>query len=628
MRKFFRAEPFIPGLLFTLAASSCAAPELKSKKKFSPNVLLIMTDDQGYANLGCTGHPILKTPNADRLYKTSVRLTDYHVDPTCAPTRSALMTGHYSHRAGVWHTIMGREILRSKEILMSNFFKHSGYRTGFFGKWHIGDNYPQSPRFNGFDKTVKLGGGGIGQGPDFWGNDYFDDVYFVNGKPRQFKGFCTDVFFEEAMKFINMNSEKPFFVYLATNAPHSPMYAPDKYSKRFKGMRYKDITLDSATANYYGMIENIDYNLGRILDFLKKNNLYENTVLIFTTDNGPVTKIGQKIYNAFLRDGKGSHYDGGHRVFFFISYPKGGIGGGVDVKRTTAHIDILPTLIDLCCLKKANVEFDGKSILPLLKNPNCKWRERDLVVETQRVNIPIKYRKFSVMNTNWRLTGNQKKKFELFDALKDRSEKNDLFDKKTELAQSMLDSYHKFWDDISSENDKLSRIEIGNSNENPTRLMAHDWFGIKGAWSQRLVKKGGKKRERVGIWKVTIDTDGIYQISLRRWPAEADKGINDPYIGKGINATRAVLEIQGHLLKKEIPFDAVEVTFDVVLKKGDADLSAYFDGDNGKYGVYYAYIMKMGKETPKNWQSRESLGLPLGVWPEHPGKDPYGDDGR
>jgi arylsulfatase A-like enzyme len=586
-----------------------------------------MTDDQGYANLSCTGHPVLKTPAADQLYKKSVRLTDYHVDPTCAPTRSALMTGHYSHRAGVWHTIMGRELLRPDEITMAEVFKKSGYRTGFFGKWHLGDNYPQAPRFKGFDKTVKLGGGGISQGPDFWGNDYFDDVYFVNGKPVQFKGFCTDVFFDEAMKFIDKNRNEPFFVYLATNAPHSPMYAPDKFSKRFKGMTYKNYEIDDATANYYGMIENIDYNLNKMIEFLKKENLYDNTVLIFTTDNGPVTKVGQKIYNAMLKGGKGSYYDGGHRVFFFISYPDGGWKEGVDVKRTTAHIDILPTLIELCSLKKPDVKFDGRSILPLIKNPDAEWRERDLVVESQRVHMPVKYRKFSVMNTKWRLAGNQKKKFELFDALNDRKEENDLFARKKEVAAGMLESYEKFWDDVSSENSKLSRIVIGSPEENPTRLMSHDWFGVKGAWSQRLVRKGGTRKEPTGIWKVKVDSDGEYQFSLRRWPAEADKGINDPYIGKGINASKAVLEIEGKHLEKDIPPGAVEVTFDVTLKKGDADVNAYFEGIKGnKHGAYYVYIMKMDKKTPAGWQTRESLGLPLAVYPEHPGKDPYSSE--
>jgi arylsulfatase B len=584
-----------------------------------------MTDDQGYANLTCMGHPILKTPAADELYKKSVRLTDYHVDPTCAPTRSALMTGHYSHRAGVWHTIMGRELLRPNETTMAEVFKKSGYKTGFFGKWHLGDNYPQAPRFKGFDKTVKLGGGGISQGPDFWGNDYFDDVYFVNGKPVQFKGFCTDVFFEEAKKFIDKNKKKPFFVYLATNAPHSPMYAPDKFSKRFKGMKYKEYKIDDSTANYYGMIENIDYNLGKMIEFLKRENLYKNTILIFTTDNGPVTKVGQKIYNALLREGKGSYYDGGHRVFFFISYPDGYFKEGVDVNKTTAHIDILPTLIELCHLEKPNIKFDGRSILPLIKNPDAQWQERDLIVESQRVNIPIKFRKFSVMNTHWRLAGNEHKKFELFDALNDREEKNDLFAQKGEIAEMMLDSYEKFWHDLSSENSKLSRIEIGNPKENPTRLMSHDWFGVKGAWSQRLVKKGGSKKAPAGIWKIKVDKNGEYQFSLRRWPAEADKPINAPYVGKGIGASTAVLDIQGQHFEKAIPKDAVEVTFDVKLKKGNTDVSAYFDGKKGKHGAYYVYIIKTNKNTNKNWQSRESLGLPLAIYPEHPGKDPYGE---
>ena len=336
------------GLITTAVTAACytlhaAAAENERKR---PNVVLIMTDDQGYPNLGCTGHPILKTPNIDDIFKHSTRLTNYHVDPTCAPTRGALMTGRYSDRVGTWHTIMGRNLLRPREVTMANVFSNSGYKTAMFGKWHLGDDYPYRPQDRGFQHVVCHGGGGIGQTPDFWGNDYFDDVYHVDGKMVPFKGFCTDIFFKEAIKFIKENEDKPFFVYLATNAPHAPMYAPEKFAKRFRGMVYKGIRLGKMTENYYGMIENIDYNVGKLVEFLKKAKLYDNTILIFTTDNGPVTKPGVKIYNAGLKDHKGSYYDGGHRVPFFISWPDGGLDKGVDINRLTAHIDILPTLID------------------------------------------------------------------------------------------------------------------------------------------------------------------------------------------------------------------------------------------------------------------------------------------
>jgi arylsulfatase A-like enzyme len=207
-----------------VVAGLCGAATPQKK----PNVIFVMTDDQGYPNLGCVGHPLLKTPNIDDFYQHSIHLTNYHVDPTCAPTRSAVMTGHYSRRAGVWHTILGRSTLRRREVTMANVFADSGYKTAIFGKWHLGDNYPYRPQDRGFEKTVTLGGGGIMQTPDFWGNDYFDDVYSVNGKLVRFNGFCTDVFFEEAIKFAKDNKGSPFFIYLVPNAAHSPFYAPDK----------------------------------------------------------------------------------------------------------------------------------------------------------------------------------------------------------------------------------------------------------------------------------------------------------------------------------------------------------------------------------------------------------------
>ena len=604
-------------------ATSAHAAEAKKQ----PNVVLIMTDDQGYPNLSCLGHPLLKTPNIDSLYKHSTRLANYHVDPTCAPTRSALLTGRYSDRVGTWHTIMGRNLMRKRETTMANVFEDSGYKTAIFGKWHVGDAYPYRPQDRGFQHTVIHGGGGIGQTPDFWGNDYFDDVYQVDGKRVQFKGFCTDVFFNEAIKFIDKNKTKPFFVYLVTNAPHSPLYAPDKYSKRFMNMEYKGIKVDKGTANYYGMIENIDDNVGKMVAFLKENNLYDNTVLIFTTDNGPVTTQGPKIYNAGLRGHKGDYHDGGHRVPFFISYPAKGLDKGIDITRLTAHIDILPTLIDLCHLKKPNVKFDGKSLLPLLENPSAEWPDRKIVVESQRILNPEKYRKCAVMSDRWRLCTANGSNFELSDMSKDPSQTKNVIKENPEIAKSLSASYQNWWDDVSKDHNIISRISLGAPQENPTTLTAHDWFGAS-VYSQSSIasikcKQDSPtlKNQLYGIWKVYIERSGWYQISLRRWPAEADQGITAPYRGKAVKATKAVLEIQGQKLEKEIPKDAKEVTFRIKLQKGDADLKGLFITPKEPIGAFYAYILyEDGKEKP-NWQTREGLGLPLAVWPEKKGQD-------
>ena len=191
-----------------------------------PNVILVMTDDQGYGDLGCNGNTVIKTPNIDELRGQGLQLDNFHVDPTCAPTRAAWMTGRYSNRVGVWHTVQGRNLLRSREVTMADIFSDNGYATGIFGKWHLGDTYPFRPEDRGFRHTVYHSAGGVGQTPDYWGNDYFDDTYRVNGKLKRFEGFCTDNWFDEGIKFIKAHKNKPFFAYIVPNAPHGPFYCP------------------------------------------------------------------------------------------------------------------------------------------------------------------------------------------------------------------------------------------------------------------------------------------------------------------------------------------------------------------------------------------------------------------
>ena len=363
-----------------------------------PNVILIMTDDQGYGDLACLGNPQIKTPNMDKLYGESVRLTNYHVDPTCSPTRSALMTGRYSSRTGVWHTIMGRSLMHPDEITVAEVFSGAGYKTGIFGKWHLGDNFPCRPQDQGFEEVLVNGGGGVTQTPDYWGNDYFADTYFHNGKPEKFEKYCTDVWFDAAMQFIEQNKDRPFFAYMPTNAAHGPFLVAEKYSQP-----YKDMGIPSPRAEFYGMITNIDENLGRLEKKLAELDLTDNTIFIFTTDNGTAAGAQRGGFNAGMRGQKGSEYEGGHRVPFFIRWPKGNIGGGRDVKHVTAHIDVLPTLAELCGVKLPQAaKVDGKSLVPLLKDSEANWPERTLAVHSQRLEFPKKWRKAAVMTDRWR----------------------------------------------------------------------------------------------------------------------------------------------------------------------------------------------------------------------------------
>jgi arylsulfatase A-like enzyme len=311
---------------------ACASSHAQATR---PNVILVMTDDQGYGDLGCHGNPVLKTAEIDKLHAESIRLTDFHVSPFCTPSRASLMTGHHAGRAGAFRTTGGRSALQTDEMTVGNLFADQGYATGMVGKWHLGDNAPHRPQDRGFQDVVWHRCGGIGQASDYWGNTYFDDTYERArpgsrvGKFEKFTGYCTDVFFREGLRFVEENKDTPFFLYLSLNAPHGPYRVPPKWAKPYQR---KDVN----NANFYGMIANIDYNMGVLRQKLDELGLAENTILIFMTDNG--TSAGAKFqgldseairgYNAGMRGKKSSIYEGGHRVPFFIHWPKGGLTGG------------------------------------------------------------------------------------------------------------------------------------------------------------------------------------------------------------------------------------------------------------------------------------------------------------
>ena len=290
-----------------------------------PNVIIVMTDDQGYGDLGCHGNPILKTPELDRLHAESVRFTDFHVSPFCTPTRAALMTGNHPAVTGAYRTSSGRSLMHPDEKTIANLFVDAGYATGMVGKWHLGDNAPHRPQDRGFQDVVWHRAGGVGQAPDYWGNDYFDDTYERNGKYEKFEGYCTDVWYREGIRFIKENKDQPFLLYLALNAPHGPYIVGKEWAAPYA--KNRKVT----NANFYGMIANIDHNMGLLRKSLDELGLTENTILIFMTDNG--TASGAKFkgldslplrgYNAGMRGKKSSVYEGGHRVPFFIHWPKG-----------------------------------------------------------------------------------------------------------------------------------------------------------------------------------------------------------------------------------------------------------------------------------------------------------------
>lgn len=595
-RKYFSSlsQQAACALMGVLALSSWAAAKAG---KSQPNVIVVITDDQGYGDLGFTGNKAINTPNLDKLRTESLLLDNFHVDPTCAPTRSALMTGRYSNRVGVWHTIQGRSMLRKRETTMADIFGDNGYATGIFGKWHLGDVYPYRPGDRGFQHVVYHGAGGVGQAPDYWGNDYFDDTYIVNGKHKQFEGFCTDVWFDEGIKFIKDNKDKPFFAYISTNAPHGPLNTPEEYWKPYDGKP------GVADPRFYGMITNIDDNMKKLVDFLDAEGLAENTILVYMTDNG--TAYGHKNggYMGGMRGSKNSEYEGGHRVPMLIRWPNGKIQGGSSIDTLTAHMDFLPTMIDVCELKAPKIEFDGQSLTPLIYEDGKGWPDRTLIVESQRVVDPIKWRKSAVMTDRWRLINGE----ELFDVKADPEQQKDIAKQHPEVVEQLRGSYDSFWADVSREHNLTTYMAIGSDDSPVVTLSSHDWL-LKSypAWNQNQVAAGKQAVE--SHWAIEVERDGEYEISLRRWPVEADKPINDGTYGKAFSFKKAQLRIADVDETMDIPAGAKEVTFKVKLKKGITNFSPIFIDGELKATPYYAYITHKAFD---GWQTPKGMGVPV-----------------
>jgi len=585
---------FLPiTILAAFIASSVYAEDAER-----PNVVIVITDDQGYGDVAFTGNPVIKTPTIDKLCSQGTLLNNFHVDPTCAPTRSALMTGRYSDRVGVWHTVQGRNMLRRRETTMADILGTNGYATGMFGKWHLGDCYPYRPEDRGFQHCVYHQAGGVGQAPDYWGNDYFDDTYVVNGKHQRFEGYCTDVWFDEGMKFIKDNKDKPFFAYISTNAPHGPYYCPTDYTQPYEGGP------NVPNAEFYGMITNIDDNMAKLMKFLDDEGLADNTILVFMTDNGTAGGVRNgRGFDGGMRGRKGSEYEGGHRVPFIIRWPNGKIEAGKSVERLTAHIDILPTIIKICELTAPEIAFDGSDIRQLLHTDGKDWPNRNLIVESQRVSDPIKWRKCSVMNDRWRLVNGE----ELYDLSADPKQVKDLAAEYPDVVRQMRGEYDGFWNDVSKEHDLTSYMVIGSDRSPIVKLSSHDWLIDRGPpWSQSHVKKGAVAE--VSFWAIEVERDGEYEISLRRWPVEADKGINDGTYGKAFNYKQARLQIGEVDETQDIPAGAKEVTFKATLKKGITKLSPTFISPELTATPYYAYVTHQPKP---NWQTPAGMGIPV-----------------
>lgn len=441
----------------------------------APNVLLILTDDQGYGDLSIHGNPHLSTPNIDRLGETGVRFDRFYVSSVCAPTRSALLTGRYTVRTGCHGVTHNREAVRPSEVTMGEALKSGGYRTGYVGKWHNGEQYPYTPQGQGFDEFFGFNNG-------HW-NNYFDATLLRGATPEKTTGYISDVLTDEAIKFISASQDAPFFCYLSYNAPHSPYQVPDKYYDKFKAKG-----LDETLSAFYGMIENIDDNVGRLMAHLEKQGLAENTLVLFLTDNGGTA--GVKTYNAGMRGGKTSVHEGGSRVPLFMNWPGAKWQPHV-AKPIVAHIDLYPTLLDLCGVKAPEgPQVDGISLRPLLeKETDVGWPERTLythnpisesnrypgAVRTQRYRL-VKEIKGPSAGSAAKPNDASAEPWRLYDMEADPGQDKNIANAHPDLVKELSAKYEAWVDDIFQDGLQRFPLPVGYKQHNPVELHAPQSF--------------------------------------------------------------------------------------------------------------------------------------------------------
>lgn len=562
-----------------------------------PNVILVMTDDQGIGDLGCHGNPWIKTPNLDRFYTESVKLTNFHVSPLCTPTRAAIMTGQYPINNGAWATFKGRASLHGGTPTMARLFKENGYTTAMIGKWHLGDNYPSRPSDVGFDFALHHGSGGIGEITDYWGNDYFDDVYLKNNIETQYEGYCTDVWFEESIKFIKENKDTPFFIYLPTNAPHGPLIVDKKYSDPYEPLEGMKIP----SAEYYGMIQNIDENFGRLDTFLKANGLAENTILIFCTDNG--TQYGYQNglgYNKGFRGNKSDKEEGGHRVPFFLRWPEKGLDNGKDINTLTAHIDLIPTLASLCGMPiPESMDLDGVDFSPALHGQALDDRYL-FIHHRQDWRKPKDVEASCIIKDKWRLIDGKR----LYDVSSDPGQAKEVSASYPDVVERLLQQNRDFVEKAKKRTEyrEFAAAIVGHMAQEEIKLTIQHAIGDDRAiYRTDQIAMGVKNTNNKHA--IEIARDGNYRFELRRWPKESPgpiKGIQTKPLPdmeyQAIAPESASINIAGQLHTKSILENEEAVVFDVKLEKGKTLLQADFIEDGQRYGVYFIYSKLLSEE--------------------------------
>ena len=493
-------------LIGSLVWVGCMSASDDSKPS-KPNIILIMTDDQGWAQVGFHGNPHIRTPTLDRMAAESTEFTQFYVEPKCAPTRAALLTGRHGYRSRVVDTYLGRTLLDPEAVTLAELLAADGYATGIFGKWHLGDNFPLRPMDQGFQETLVHRGGGLGQPAGPPGNTYWDPVLEHNGESKRYEGYCTKIFTDALIGFIRANRDQPFFGYLATNVPHGPFDVDEEWIEP-----YREMGLPERTARVYGMIEEFDQNLDRLLKELDALSLAEHTIVIFLTDNGPT----QQTFTAGLKERKGSAYDGGTRVPFLFRWP-GHVEPGRQVDRIAAHIDLVPTLLEAAGAKAPSQPFDGVSLWPLLSGSTAAedWPDRTIYLQNHRGDIPQLNRNVSARTQRWKIVQPLGKatdpmppgaEFELYDMTSDPGETTNLANEHPEIVEKMRWGYEEWFREVSSRGFEPVRSHLGSQQEPSTTLSRFDW---RGDYDDRAGE------DALGYWPVVIERQGRYNVVLR-----------------------------------------------------------------------------------------------------------------
>lgn len=510
-----------------------------------PNVIFIICDDLAWGDLGCHGNPQSKTPRLDAMHAESTRLTRYCSGPLCTPARAGILTGRWHLRTGAFDTYCGRAALAPGEPTIARTLRAAGYRTGGFGKWHLGDNYPSRPHDVGFDETLVHRSGGIGQPGDLPANhrreqdSYFDPSLLRNGSQVASQGYCSDVFTDACLDFISSvnNSERavesrraasgsadaqdqPFFAYLAFNAPHTPLQIGEEWVTP-----YRQAGVNETHARLYGMVANIDYNVGRVIDHVDKLGIGEQTLIIFTSDHGPCGSSsdggeGQR-FNAGLRDIKGSMYQGGIQTPSFWRWP-GSVPAAHDIDRVTATVDVMPTLMELGRATPPEAIIDGVSLVPLLTQAAdvSSWPARDVFMQWHRGDAPVRYRNYAVIDQRWKLTRpDESAADELYDLQADPGESTNLAEAQTARVEAMRCRYDRWFEDVCATRGGRTFdpvvVPIGTAHENPVVLSQNDW---------RTIGADGWRDDRIrGVWTVRVETQSECRVRLL-WRSDLPAG--------------------------------------------------------------------------------------------------------